>query len=45
MPKDQSLANPGVLVAGTELASIDKVFVIECTSELLIYFYYFANPN
>jgi hypothetical protein len=45
MPKDRSLPKNGVLVAGTELASIDKVSVIECTSELLIYFYYFAIPN
>ena len=33
------------LDTGTELASFDKVFIVECLLELLIYFNDFTHPN
>ncbi|VAI87172.1 unnamed protein product [Triticum turgidum subsp. durum] len=45
MPKDRSFQETGVLVDAPELASIDKVFVIECTSGLLLCFSLFCKPQ
>jgi len=45
MPKDRSLQETGVLVDATELASIDKVFVLQCTSGLLLCFSLFCKPQ
>jgi hypothetical protein len=33
------------LDTGTELASFDKVFIVECFLELLIYFHDFTHSN
>lgn len=44
MSKDQGLTEPEEDL-DTELASFDKVFIVECFLELLTYFHGFTHPN